>query len=231
MDPVSIPVPRKPEDVEYVMDREQAFLLYATFCGDIERTAHALNIRAVDVLRMVDDEGWVDKLKPIIELKKSNRPGDFERGVNRALNFVQARRLWIFLEKVMARITGMSEAELREYLFVGETRYNKDGSVKDEVKKLSTRALADLATAIEKCQAMTYLALNDTAQDRGRRKEQATDDQTDAGELSVRIAKAMAEAKNSNGTRAKLFDLKLEVAATQIKQAECQPNPHDNDDH
>jgi hypothetical protein len=191
-------------------------------------------MRPVDVLRMADEEGWAEKLKPILDLKKSNKPGDFERAVNRALNFVQARRLWLFLERVMQQVTGMNETQMREYLFTGEQFFNKDGTVQREVKKLSTRALADLAAAIEKCQALTYLALNDTAQDRNRRKEQASDD-NDAGDLGVRIAKSMAEIKASKSTRAQLFDVKLEMVESQIKAAEVvKPivgNPLDNDDH
>ena len=56
------------------IDRENAFLLYATFCGDIERTAHALNVPAVAVLKVADEEGWQTRLGPIIALKKSTRP-------------------------------------------------------------------------------------------------------------------------------------------------------------
>jgi len=229
MEPISIP--KKHTEVDIAMDREQVFLLYATFTGDVEKVAHAIGMRAVDVLRMADEEGWANKLAPILELKKSTKPGDFERAVNRALNFVQARRLWLFLERVMSRVTGMTETEMAEYLFTGEQFFNKDGSVQREVKKLSTRALADLAAAIEKCQALTYLALNDTAQDRNRRKEQASDNDSDAGDLSVRIAKSMAAIKSSNSTRAQLFDVKLEMAQAQVKAAEHPVNPLDNDDH
>jgi hypothetical protein len=60
-------------------DIEQAFQLYATFCGDVERTAHALNVSPVDVLRTADEERWSERLKSILELKKSARPGDIVR--------------------------------------------------------------------------------------------------------------------------------------------------------
>ena len=43
---------------DVVIDREQVFLLFATFAGDVEKTAHAAGIRAVDVLRVADEEGW-----------------------------------------------------------------------------------------------------------------------------------------------------------------------------
>ena len=62
-----------------LIDRENAFLLFATFCGDVERTAGALNISGASVLKMAEDEGWLRKLHGIIELRKSNKPGDVER--------------------------------------------------------------------------------------------------------------------------------------------------------
>jgi|KBSSwiStaDraftv2_1062776.scaffolds.fasta_scaffold45059_5 hypothetical protein len=225
---ISIPV--KHTELEAAFDREQAFLLYTMFGGDSVKTAHALGMRAVDVLRMSEEESWNEKIKPILELRKSNKPGDFERSVNRAMNFCQARRLWLFLERVINRITGMSEEELNDYLFTGEQKFNADGSLKGEVKKLTTRALADLASACEKAHALTYLALHDVASDRARRKEEVSGNE-DAGELHIRIARAMSEVKRSNTPRAELFDLKLEQASQQINAQEKPANPLDNDDH
>src|SRR6266481_5737735 len=98
------------------LDREQAFLLYATFAGDVERVAIALNVRAIDVLRIADEDGWIEKLKPIIELKKSTRPGDLERACNRALNFVQAHKFRMFIDRVIFRLAGLSADEFEEYL-------------------------------------------------------------------------------------------------------------------
>jgi len=199
-----MPIPNPEDAQEVVFDREQAFLLYATFCGDLEKTAHALNVRPVEVLRMVDKEGWNERLKSIIELKKSGRPGDIERAINRALNFVMAHRFRLFLERVLLRITGMGAEEFESYLLMSE---NKDGAF----RKLSTRALADLASAMEKAQALTYQALNDTAPERVKRKT-AEDDSTAGGELHARIAKAMAEVKLSRSPRAALFDAQVSTA-------------------
>lgn len=204
------------------IDREQAFLLYATFTGDVERTAHALGVKAIDVLRVVDEEKWTERLKPIIELKKSNRPGDVERAINRALNFVQCHRLRLFLERVLNRLCGMELTELEEYLL-------QTTNVKGEtVQKLSTRALADLASAIEKAQAMTYLALSDTAQDRAKRAE-ADDGEQSGGELHAKIAAAMSAAGKSNSVRAQLLDAQLATSAVLTPQPIA--SPLDNDDH
>lgn len=212
-----------PSDIP--IDRENAFLLYATFCGDVERTAHALNVRAVDVLRIADDEGWQTRLGPILALKKSTRPGDIERAINRALNFVQAHRMRMFLEKIIHKITGLGEEQIEEYLFTSTP--DKNG---DTYKKLTTRALADLTSALEKCHALTYLALNDTVQDRTRRKEQTEGDES-AGELNVQIAKAMAEKRASSSPRGQLFEAQLEVANRSQRETEAVVHPNDNDDH
>jgi hypothetical protein len=223
-----IPKPELATDVH--LDREQAFLLYATFCGDVEKTAHALNIRPIDVLRVADDEGWNDKLKSIIELKKSGRPGDIERAINRALNFVMAHKFRLFLERVLHRITGMDAVEFEQYLLTHES---KEG----EFKRLSTRALADLASAMEKAQAMSYMALNDSAPERAKRKA-VEDDAGAGGELHIRIAEAMSQIRESRSPRAALLDAQLNLSQQiAIKAAVAAPkvapdapvNPYDKD--
>lgn len=231
-----------PEDSKsQEFDREQAFVLYGTFCGDVERTAHALGVRPMDVLRVADEEKWNEKLKSIIELKNSNRPGDLERAINRALNFAQAHRFRLFLERMLHKLFTMTPEQAESYMI--EVVVKKDGS---SYSKLSTRPLADLAAALEKAHAMTYLALNDTTQDRTRRKEQSADDNA-GGELHERIAAAMARVGASETPRAMLFDAQLAHAGdlkreqgTQASNAaraklESIPDPPvhpaDNDDH
>lgn len=208
------------------IDRPNAFLLYAAFTGDIERTAAALNIRACDVLLMADEERWNEKLKPILDLKKSSKPGDVERAMNRALNFVQAHRMRLIIERVVKKLSGMDDDELEEYLF-SEHALGKDGN-KHMYKRLTTRALADLASAIEKCHAMSYLALNDTATDRSKRKEGG--EEISAGDMHLQIARAMEEANQSQSPRAQLFDAQLaigqQVADIVIKPPK-EPSPYD----
>ena len=210
---------------EVVLDREQVFLLFCTFSGNIEETAHASGLRAVDVLKMVEQEGWLERLKPILELQKSQRPGDYARGMNRALNYVQARRLWLFLERVVGQVCNMTPAEVHDYIFTSTP--DKNGV---EMKKMSTRALTDLAAAVEKCQALTYQALSDTATDRGRRQEQAGgSDDANAGELHLRIAAAMSKVKQSSTPRALLFDAQVAQAQSIVKEATKPANPYDGD--
>jgi hypothetical protein len=205
------------------IDREQAFLLFATFTGDIARTAHALDVPAAAVLKMAEEEGWMNKLGPILALKKSSKPGDVERAINRALNFVQSHRMRLFIQRVITRLTGMNETEFEEYLFVSN---GKDGT-----KKLTTRALADLASALEKAQSMTYLALNDTAQDRAKRKEGDGDSEVSAGDLHAQISAGLAAVRASATPRAQLFDAQLAQAEEIAKQARKPLSPLDDDNH
>ncbi len=210
-------------DMPADIDREQAFLLYATFAGDIERTSHALNVPAAAVLQMAEQEGWTNKLGPILALKKSSKPGDLERGINRAMNFVQAHRMRLFVQRVITRITGMNEGEFEEYLFV---------KGKDDTRKLTTRALADLASAMEKCQALTYAALNDTAPERAKRKEDGVDSDVSTGDLHAQISAGLAAVRASATPRAQLFDAQLAQAEELSKQARKGPaSPLDDDNH
>jgi hypothetical protein len=217
------------ESIEH-LDREQVFLLYANFAGDISRTAAALNISATAVLRMAEEEHWLAKLEPIIALSKSQRPGDWERACNRAVNFVQAHRMRLFLQRTVKRMSNMSDEEVEELLV--DKRFNKDG---EEIgAKFNTRALADLMAAIEKAHALTYQALGDTAPERAKRAADV-DDGDSAQDIHAKLAQAMASAGMSNSPRALLFDAQVQqgeaIAGKAAKDAVRKVNPNDNDDH
>jgi len=214
-----------PTESEVIFDRSSAFQLFALFMGDIERTAHALNVRPVDVLKVADDEGWLDKLKPIIALKKSSRPGDVERAMNRALNFVQAHQMRIIIDRVARRLFNMNSAELDDYIFT-----RKELKSGDTARTLSTRALADLASAAEKAQVLSYMALNDTTQERVKRKS-AEDLEESASDIHQQIAKAMQAVGASTSPRAALFDAQLEVGNAIVESVTRPANPLDNDEH
>lgn len=209
------------------IDRENAFILFATFAGDVTRTAHALNVRPVDVLRMAEDNGWLDKLAPILSLKKSTKPGDIERAINRALNFAQAHRMRLFVSRILNRLCGMSADEFETYLL---TNTDSKGIT---TPKLSTRAIADLASALEKCQSMSYAALGDLAQDRAKRGD-SDDDGDSQMDIHARIAAAVAEVKREDTPRALLFDEQLKAGEASKLQAEADAiskgsNPYNKD--
>lgn len=195
------------------IDRSQAFLLFSTNCGDLEKTAHALGVSPVALLRVVDEEGWVKRLEPILEKIKSQRAGDLERGISRALNFVQSHRFRLVLERALRMMTNWTDKEMEDYLL--PQSFTKEGI--PDSRKISTRWAADFATALEKCHSMTYAALNDTATERVRRKDETPGES--ALDLHARIAAAMSGAGGTKTPRGLLFDAQLEVAADVAKQA------------
>ncbi len=210
------------------IDLENAFAIFATFCGDPVKSGAALGLPASAILRMSDEGGWADKLRPIIELKKSQRPGDVERSISRATNFAQAFKWRLFLQRVVKRISDMNDAELEEYLFVSEPR--KDGSV---MKKLSTRALTDMTAALEKAHSLCYMALGDSATERVKRAQDSDDGEVSASEITLQICKAMAAARADNSPRTAVFEQQLlaaqsKAAADLIPPTKSDPNNDDN---
>lgn len=204
------------------IDRAQVFLLYSTFAGDVERTAHASGLSAAAVIDLATSCGWNEKLKAILALKRSAAPGDVERSLNRCMNFVQAHRMRLFVDRLLLKLSIMDNDALDEYFFTGPE--TKGGS---KPKALSTRALADLASAMEKCAAMTYQALADTATDRAGRDEGEGGGDS-SGAIHAAIAKAMSEVGRDLSPQALLMDAQLAVA----KQIAPEPsNPNDSDDH
>jgi hypothetical protein len=146
-----------------------------------------------------------------------------ERAINRALNFVQAHKFRMFIDRVIFRLCGMGEKEFESMLM------EKTSSTGHVYSALSTRAVADLASALEKCQSMSYQALNDTTQERVRRNEDNGEEK--AGELHQRIAFAMSKVKGSSTLRAKLFDAQVDQGERHTAELVKPDSPHDNDDH
>lgn len=178
-----------PPDAQVVIrGRENAFLVFASLCGDVVKCAHALNLRESDVETMAESGKWREKLANIIALKNSSDPATVERAISRAINFCQAHRFRLFIERVINRLSDMNPTEFESYLLVDE--YNPKTLTTRHA--INGRGIADLASAMEKCHALTYLALSDTAQDRNRREE-TSESKEASGELHQAIAKAMAE--------------------------------------
>ncbi len=172
------------------LDLEQIFMLYATFCGDVHRAAHAAGVEVEQLEALVKQHKWDVRIKGLIELRKSDRAGDVERAMNRAICFVQAHRYRIFLERVLRDLTSRSEDEL--YNLLVTEKLDKNGDVKGCV--LSMKPLSDLSAALEKVHYMTYLALADAPQDRSKRKEAADPNEGQAEvDVHARISKALAE--------------------------------------
>ena len=184
-----------------------------------------------DSLRVAEDEGWLNKLGKIIELRKSSRPGDFERAMNRAVNYVQAWRARAFCDRMLNRLIKQADENLDDLVFQVDEKINSKTGDVNTSRKINARWAADLVSAIEKAQSLTYLALNDTVQDRNRRKEQAADEGDQAAsDLHTRIAAAMHEVGASTSPRALLFDDQLRIAGEMKQEATAAPpSPYDRD--
>ena len=174
------------------VDDEQLFQLFAVYCGDVKRCALAANMDEAVVQAKATAGGWPDKIKLLIDLKTSSRPGDSERGINRAVNFVQAHRWRNHLQRVMNRLIAMSDQELFDMLC--SVTVDKAGNIS---KKLNTRAFADMSSAMEKCHAMSYGALNDTV---GERKDRGDEPEAhkSAAEMHLNITRAMEQIRLAN---------------------------------
>lgn len=208
------------------LDRGHAFQLFAIFGGDIIKVAAALEVHPSAVLKAAEEEGWLEKLKPILDLRASARPGDWERSINRAKNYIQAFRFQVFLERVMGKLIALNDADLSEHIFALKIGKGEDAAV---TRTIATRGLADLASALEKAHSMTYQALNDTATERTKRKERDGQDEA-SGDLFVKISDAMAKVKSSTSPRAQLLDAQL-AEAERIAKESKQTSPLDNDNH
>lgn len=200
---------------------ESAFLLWCANNFDVAATAHVLGISAIALQRCVDDEGWIARVAPIVEKIKSQKPGDFEKSVNRSIAFVQGHRFRMVCERVITEMTNWSTAELRENLM--PENISKLGSS----KKISTRFLGDIASAIEKANAICFSALGDTASERCKRS-----DSVDSGpvlDIHAKISACMSSVGESKTPRKLLLEAQLEQAEDLKRQAAIpKPRPDDS---
>lgn len=187
---------------------EEVFLLYAAFCGDLERTAHSAGCRPQDVLRLADQEGWMEKIRGLIELKKSERPGDVERALNRAMNFVQAHRLRLLIAKVVKHWEEKAVIDVASVCYDSKTTTIAGETV--ETVKATTRPLTDLAAAMEKVHAMSYMALGDTATDRSRDSASKSDG-VPVVDIHAQISEHMSKVRASATPRALLTQEQLDA--------------------
>lgn len=138
-----------------LLDVSQIFQTFIAFCGDVDKTAVALNIDPIVIKDLARAEGWAKKIDEWTKLREGD-PRDAQIQINRAVNYVQAHRLRSILDKVVSQLKDKEAAALVDLL----TRTGKAGT------EFSARPLADLAKAIECCQLMTQRALGDTEAER-----------------------------------------------------------------
>lgn len=198
---------------DFKFDVEQAFQLYTQFLGDVGRTAHALGVPPVDVLRAADRLDWNGKLKTVFEAKNSGKPQDLERAISRAMNFVQAHRMRVILERILAKFYAMSDEELINKCYVTTTKRSKDGT-ESETQSINAKPFSDLAAALEKVHQMTYAALADSVTERTTRKDTSEDSGVNATQLHQIIAAAMA-GHDKNNPAAQLLEAHIAEAGSQ----------------
>jgi hypothetical protein len=189
------------------LDVSRCFIVFMTLCGDVQKTAAALDIDPAIVEKLATDEQWHQKISRVSLLSKSGKPGEYERGVNRALNFAQSHRARLLLDKVLEEFEDKTPEEILEVL---STR-TKSGAM-----MVSARFFADLIAAMEKAQHMSYLALGDTVAER-------PDVSTEEGELSAnQMHQAVIQALNNpamrNVSAAKLLNDEQVTHVTQVAE-------------
>lgn len=169
-------------------DEGQIFMLFASFGGDIFKTGRACGVAPETVAELAEENHWLDRIRELIEVRKGDKGGDIERNVSRAMNFVQANRYRLFLERVIRKLDRMPDTDLWDQLTV--YKYDRHGNLVS--KALSLKLFADIATALEKVHWMTYQSLLDTQQDRAGRREKNKDDDTTEEDIHARIARTFA---------------------------------------
>lgn len=145
-------------------DCAQAFLVFMSLIGDVNKTAHALNRDPEFIQKLADSEGWSEKIQRVSLMSRGQRPGDWERAVNRAMIFVQAHQMRGVIDGIMAELRDKSAHDLMEKCSTvdkfGNTHY-------------SGKFLTDLTTAMEACARISLVALGDTVTERIERDEAA----------------------------------------------------------
>lgn len=144
------------------VDTSQIFLTFMALVGDHERAAVALNLDPEFVRWLSESEGWSAKIQRVSLMSRGQRPGDHERGINRALTFVQAHQLRGIIDGILTELRGMTPKEVMEKCSTsdkfGNTHY-------------SAKFLTDLTTAVEACSRISFVALADTVTERIDRAE------------------------------------------------------------
>ena len=167
------------------LDVSQIFLTFMSLVGDVEKTALALDLDVAVVEELAKKEGWDEKVRRISVMSKSGNPGDYERAVNRALNYVQAHRMRSALESVLNQVLKrLGEADPSDFVEIKL----KEGKVVEA--RVTARFFSDMAAAMEKMQHLTYSALGDSA------TERKVDTQTPGSGRQVDIHSAVINALN-----------------------------------
>lgn len=188
------------------LDVAQIFLCYMAVIGDVPKTAAALDLDPALVEHLAEKHGWKEKVRRISIMSKSEKPGDWERAQNRALNFVQAHRIRQVIDRVILHFQGMDVEALIEALSSRDAR----GSV-----HVSSKFFADLTAASERVHQMSYYALGDTVKERESQPKDAD------GSTPAQLHAALIAALNNPTMQGREAEV-LVKEATQVVVAEAE---------
>lgn len=157
-----------------------AFLIFASFDGDIAKTAAVTGETREALETLATVESWRPRLEQLRLIRSEQGPEAMLRELNRHANYRQALRVRDLLS---AAIGEVSRVPLNQLLFV-DTQTGRT---------FAAKGLSDLAKAVQTVQALTYQALGDLQGDRKR--------EADAGGLGASLDALAMSAASSPGRR------------------------------
>lgn len=179
------------------IDCSACFLVYMSLCGCVERTALAMDLDPEIVRALAESEGWEIKIRRVSLLSKGEKAGDYEKAVNRALNFAVAHQGRVLISKIIENLGKMGNEQL-----FGVCTQIKAGSVTH-----TARFFSDLAAALEKFSHLTYISLGDST---GERESKDGGEETlDLAGLHISVLAAL-NSPHSVGVEKKLLEDSVE---------------------
>lgn len=169
-------------------DPAEVFAVYLQQGANAQRTALTLKIPVAEVEGLVRQHRWDVKVKEYTGGIENPTLEDFQRGqrgLNRAVNYIQAHRLRDLVDRVVQKLN--DPQTLEEYTTVR----TKDGFRRD------LKPIRELAEAARTAQELSYRALGDSMD------VSVTDDQTaakDGKDLQLALIQAMDAADRNPKT-------------------------------
>lgn len=162
------------------IDTVFVFQLYTAFVGDVEKTALAADVAPSVVRELAEKFDWLTKVKRVSIMRTEGKPGEWEICANRAVSFANAHIFRTLIARVLENLSQKDGAGLLASLAT-----TKAGQV-----TLSAKLFSDLASALEKCHHLCYLALNDHAA--GREEANTTEETTSMASLHASVLAALS---------------------------------------
>lgn len=193
-------------------DVAQVFLVFMATVGDVDKTALALDLDPLFVGWLAEQEGWKEKVRRVSVMAKGGKPGDWERAQNRCLNFIQAHRVRMLIDRLLLSLIKMDEAAfLKNFQTVNDKCRNGT----------SARFFADVMSALEKVHTLSYYALGDSVGERMQRADQEGTDRS-AADIHTALIAALNNPLSHSSTEVLLEEAKQVVIAETSEQNERQ---------